>query len=53
MLAHPARSIEGMPIAELAAVLPMRRDFLEAVLASLLKNGYIERKGDLYRIKAK
>jgi predicted transcriptional regulator len=53
MLAHPARSLEGIPISELASVVPMRRDFLEAVLASLQRFGYIERKGDLYRIKAK
>jgi predicted transcriptional regulator len=51
MLAHPARALEGIPFAELAAVIPIRRDFLEAVLASLQKLGYIERKGELYRIK--
>ncbi|NMC06273.1 MAG: helix-turn-helix domain-containing protein [Candidatus Lokiarchaeota archaeon] len=53
MLAHPARSLEGMLLSELASVVPMRRDFLEAVLASLQKHGYIEKKGERYRIKQK
>jgi predicted transcriptional regulator len=53
MLAHPARSLEGIPFSEIAAVVPMRRDFLEAVLTSLQKHGYVEKKGDLYRIKVK
>jgi predicted transcriptional regulator len=51
MLAHPARALEGMPFTEFAAVIPIRRDFLEAVLASLQKIGYIEKNGELYRIK--
>ncbi len=51
MLAHPARALEGMAITELASVTPLRRDFLEAVLTSLQKHGFIEKKGDLYRIK--
>ncbi len=53
MLAHPARALDGMPFAELASVFPIRGDFLQAVLASLQKHGYIEKKGDLFRIKVK
>ncbi|MEX2681621.1 MAG: ArsR/SmtB family transcription factor [Candidatus Sigynarchaeota archaeon] len=53
MLAHPARSLEGMRVSELASVVPLRRDFLDAVLTSLQKHGYIERKGEMVRIKAK
>ena len=53
MLSHPARSLEGMPVSELAAVVPLRSDFLDAVLTNLQKQGYIEKKGDTVRIKAK
>jgi predicted transcriptional regulator len=53
MLAHPARALEGISFAELASVIPIRADFLEAVLKSLQQHDYIEKKGDLYRIKGK
>ncbi len=53
LLAHPTRALEGMAFAEFAAIIPIRHDFLEAVLTSLQKHGYIEKKGNLYRIKVK
>jgi DNA-binding HxlR family transcriptional regulator len=42
-----------MPFAELASAIPIRLDFLEAVLKNLQQHGYIERNGDPYRIMIK
>ncbi len=43
--------LEGMTFTEFAAIIIIRSDFLEVVLKSLQKHGYIEKKGDLYRMK--
>nr|MDO8111061.1 helix-turn-helix domain-containing protein [Candidatus Sigynarchaeota archaeon] len=51
MLAHPAKALEGIPFAEFASAIPIRPDFLEAVLKSLQQHDYIEKKGEFYRIK--
>jgi len=52
MLGHPTKALEGFSLPELAAAIPIRKDFLDAVLKNLERQGYIEKTGGFYRIKA-